>query len=258
MTDMLIGGKRPEDIIKARLEDLARQKEKTLPPVRQPATPPAVTPAIGEFSIYSHKDCYVLPRHEFLKKCPTRATLDHFIVTAKTASYNVFRMASAPDVYDICRVLYENRDHFVFKHVVKEARDDVQELLRGGIYTFSTITSYPSGGLPSGDVISHCGRDHSNDIYIGPDGLIDFPATKAEAYVQAVLDTKDSMNKVDDVFRWIIGGTGTQILRLNHRLVTVRTDCIIMARMNDLPNSFLNIASVPGDKPMKALLVRYT
>ncbi len=142
-----------------------------------------------------------------LSKSPLEvATQDVHVARAKAAKPTEFRACPAPVVYAVAKALWLHRDDDKWKVVVETARQTLNGIIGPGkpwVNTLSRVKWSPNGpdemihnyGLPDQYSLS-------KDL-VGPDGYIKEAETKADAYVAALFDTDDTVEMVNQVFKWI-------------------------------------------------------
>jgi hypothetical protein len=204
-------------------EERAKILEELLKPV-----PPQPDAGSGSsvFSIKELDDCYRitgvqygLGAYDFAKTTLPSKTPEQHAEHAKKAKPDEFVPASAPPVYAICKTLYNNRNG-VQKELVKKARKTLEEIIgpeKPWINTLSRAKYNPAGK----DKFLHNYKQKNeypkDATLVGPGGLITKPETQAQEYAQALLDTTDTVEQINTVFKWITT-KDSYAYRINNKL----------------------------------------
>ena len=109
-------------------------------------------------------------------------------------------------VYAVCKALYENRDNKKYAQTIEEARNFLQKTFQENWLNTLSRVQYNPRGL---DKIIHeykqTAKDEKTAKLVGSDGFITKPETNAQEYCRALLSTKDDVNKINEVFKWVTG-----------------------------------------------------
>jgi len=155
--------------------------------------------------------------YDFATKTLPSKTQEQHAEHALKAKQDEFIASNAPLVYALCKTLCQNKDGKQ-KDLVEKARKTLEGILGPGkpwINTLSRAVYYETG---QGEII----YDYKQTTQypskpaklVGPDGYITNTATQAEDYTHALFDTNDSMQEINEVFKWITGKE-TYAYRLN-------------------------------------------
>ena len=116
--------------------------------------------------------------------------------------------------------LYQNREG-PFKDQIEAAKTSLSSMVNGKWLTMLTRIRYASSGQDS--VIHNYKQDDRYETpsdFVGPDGLITKQETNAGTALQALLDTQQSPQEINTVYRWF-RGTDAYLWRLNSRPASV-------------------------------------
>ena len=187
--------------------------------------------------------------YDFYKNTLESKTQDKYIEHASNANVMEFHACAAPLIYAICKTLYENKDG-AYNTIVENARKCLAEIFQKRITTLSSVYYSADKNLP--DVVQHYHKKsptfERQGFLVGPNGPITDPKTKAEDYVGSLLDTGDTMGKVNDVFKWV---TGKDVYTFRHNTKPVEKDKTAFFFCGDINTNFhlttLHIPDVIGE-----------
>ncbi len=173
---------------------------------------------------------------------PSRTQEEHAEHT-KYAKPDEYRACSAPLVYALCKTLYDNNASSK-KELVEQARAALCDIIGPGkpwINTLSRVV-WKAHGL---DKIIHdysLATQHKiNAALIGPNGNITNKRTKTKEYAQKVLDTKDAVDKINAVFKWVTE-KNVRAYRFNNTPTQDEARAVVLGVYDD--DSFILVANV--------------
>ncbi|GEM_PF-6658778 len=146
-----------------------------------------------------------LKSFDFMSEPLPECTSSEHVRLAKKAGVHDYRAASAPHVYSICAALSKNKAG-KYKALVEKARKSLCDILGSDanfILALSQVVYSPKG---LDTAVHDVGLETSwrkKAHLVGSDGHITAAETSAREYVQALLDTNDSVKEVNAVFKWI-------------------------------------------------------
>ncbi len=146
--------------------------------------------------------------YDIAKNTLPSQTQDKHAEDALKAGPNDFIASNAPLVYAICRTLYHNRNG-PKKDLVEKARETLEAIIgpiKPWINTLSRAVYNKTGqGKIIHDYKQKTKYYSKQAQLVGPNEYITEPDTEAEDYTHALLNTNDSMQDINKVFKWITG-----------------------------------------------------
>ncbi len=181
-----------------------------------PATPPASSTNPADFGIETLTDGYKISgvqldgltcTYDLCQNPLPSRTQDQHAEHAKNAKPDEYRACSAPLAYALCKTLYDNKDGSK-KELVEQARASLCGIIgpnKPWINTLSRV-EWKANGLDK--IIHDYGLATSHEInaaLIGPDGNITNKGTNAEEYAQKILETENTVDEINTIFKWVTG-----------------------------------------------------
>ena len=228
---------------------------------------PAVSEGSKEFSIEKLADGYRIAGIEcgnnyYDKELSTELLpaqiQDVHAERARNAKPNEFRACSAPLIYAIFKTLYENRDNEKYSVTIEEARNFLQKTFQENfLITLSRVQYNPQGLDWITQDYKQRTKDEKQAKLFGSDGLITKPEANLQDCCQAILGTKDDVNKIDAVFKWATNKNSC-VYRINHTPQSTDTRIVLLG-VNHVPDGseiFLISANCGSGLPAHALGMR--
>ena len=131
---------------------------------------------------------------------------------------NEFYTPSYPEFHSVISTLEQNKDNSQYKDKIEEVRQFLkQQMLDKWLITLTRIQYNPEDQKDK--VIHNYNQQDSYkielDSFIGPDGYItDQNVTNVIIPLQALLDTKQSLQEINSIYKWLTDRNG-YIYRLN-------------------------------------------
>ncbi len=120
-----------------------------------------------------------------------------------------FYAGTAPEYYAILKALHKSKNNAQFKLIIEEARTYLQDVLKQQnpyIITLSRAKYNPAG---LDEIVHDFGTKEEQPPkpakLAGPNGYITDKKTKAQDFAQAVLGTTDTVEQINEVFKWVTG-----------------------------------------------------
>src|SRR3989344_4016037 len=131
---------------------------------------------------------------------------------------NEFYTPSYPEFHSVISTMEQNKDNSQYKDKIEEVRQFLkQQILDRWLMTLTRIQYNPENQKDK--VIHNYNQQDSYkielDSFIGPDGYItDQNVTNVIIPLQALLDTKQSLQEINSIYKWLTDGNA-YIWRLN-------------------------------------------
>ena len=127
-----------------------------------------------------------------------------------------FYTPSFPELYAIISCLEQNKDNPQYQNEIEQARSFIKDsVIKHWLMTLTRVHYNPQGE----DIVIHNYKQPSQYElpvhFIGPDGAI-LSANHAEKPMQALLDTNQSLQEVNEAFRWLMD-VDAYLWRLNSK-----------------------------------------
>ena len=143
------------------------------------------------------------------KLLPSR-TQDEHAEQRRKAKSNEFYLESMPFYHTLFTTLYDHKEDKDFKNGVEEARQFIKESMFKAWLLALTRTRY--NPINKKDLIIHDYKQPKESIIrldsiIGPDNyILDENAKNVKEPLQALLGTRQSLQKINNIYKWLVGG----------------------------------------------------